>query len=132
MLRQFLSKPAIITTVLILQFIPLVMFPASSFSLDTQEWWLPVLLAIFTLIGVIQLVFRHSTAQWPWYLVSFAQGFNIISRLMMLMPHATRNVAGRQIFNAPYVFITIISMLLSGLMLGYAELPEVRLGLLKD
>ncbi len=132
MLRQSLAKPATITAILLLQFIPLLMFPASSFSLKTQEWWLPVLLAFFTLIGVIQLVFRHSPAQWPWYLVSFSQGFNIISRLMMLMPHATRNVNGQQVFNAPYVSITFVAMLLSAFLLWYTEQPDVRLGLLRD
>ena len=132
MLRQIYAKPVTITVVLFLQLIPLMMFPASSFSLATQEWWLPLLLAVFTLIGVFQLVFRHSPAQWPWYLVAFAQGFNIISRLMMLMPHSTRNVNGLQVFNTPYVVITFISMVLSGLLLWYTELPEIRLGLLKD
>ena len=132
MLRQYLVKPATITAVLFLQFIPLILFPVSSFTLKSQEWWLPVLLAIFALLAVIQIVFRHSTAQWPWYLVSFAQGFNIISRLMLFMPHATRNINGQQVFNTPYVLITLTSMLLSVFLLWYTELPDVRLGLLRD
>ena len=45
---------------------------------------------------------------WPWYLVSFAQGVNIISRLMMLLPHATRNNEGVQDFNAAYVIIAVV------------------------
>jgi zinc transporter ZupT len=70
-------------------------------------------------------------ALWPWYLVSFAQGFNIISRLMMIMPHATRNQDGAQVFNTSYVILTLISMLLSSFFLWYTELPDVRMGLLR-
>jgi hypothetical protein len=132
MLRPFLARPTTIIAILFIQLIPLLLFPPTSYSLKTQEWWLPVLLVVFTLIGVFQLVFRRSAAQWPWYLVSFAQGFNIISRLMMLMPHATYNVSGKQEFNTLYVSLTICSMLFSGFLLWYTELPEVRLGLLKD
>ena len=131
MLRQSLVKPSSIKLILILQFIPLVLFPPESFSTKTQEWWLPVLLALMAVIAVIQL-FRHSLALWPWYLLSFAQGFNIISRLMMVMPHATRNDNGAQVFNTPYVVLTALSLVFSAFLLWYTELPEVRLGLIRE
>jgi hypothetical protein len=129
MLRQSLTKPNFIKLILILQFIPLILFPPESFK--TQEWWLPVLLAMLVVIAVVQL-FRHSLALWPWYLISFAQGFNIISRLMMIMPHATRNDNGVQVFNAPYVVLTVLSLVCSAFLLWYTELPEVRLGLVRE
>ena len=129
MLRQTLIKPRFIKLFLILQVIPLILFPPESFK--TQEWWLPVLLAVLVVIAVIQL-YRHSLALWPWYLISFAQGFNIISRLMMIMPHATRNDNGVQVFNTPYVVLTLLSLLLSSFLLWYTELPEVRLGLVRE
>lgn len=129
MLRQSLVKPNSIKLFLILQFIPLVLFPPESFK--TQEWWLPVMLAVLVVIAVIQL-FRHSLAVWPWYLISFAQGFNIISRLMMIMPHVTRNDNGAQVFNTPYVVLTLVSLVFSGFLLWYTELPEVRLGLIRE
>jgi len=131
MLRQSLVKPSSIKLILILQFIPLLLFPPESFSTKTQEWWLPVLLAMLVVIAVIQL-FRHSLALWPWYLLSFAQGFNIISRLMMVMPHATRNDNGAQVFNTPYVVLTALSLVFSAFLLWYTELPEVRLGLMRE
>jgi hypothetical protein len=131
-MRQSLVKYNIIILILVLQFIPLVLFPPASFAATTQEWWLPVLLAAMTIVGIFQLVVRRSVASWPWYLVSFAQGFNIISRLMMIMPHATRNVEGVQVFNTGYVVLSLISMLLSAFFLWYTELPEVRVGLLRD
>jgi hypothetical protein len=128
-LRQSLARPKIISLILFLQLIPLVLFPPSSFGPDTQEWWLPVLLAVLVLLAVYQLVFRHSFTQWPWYMVSFAQGFNIISRLMMIMPHATSFQDGVQVYNSLYIILSVISMILSAFLLWYTELPEVRLGL---
>jgi len=132
MTRQQLTSPRVIKIVLFLQFIPLVLFPPSSFQLSTQEWWLPVLLALMGLAALIQIVFQKSLALWPWYLVSFAQGFNIISRLMMLMPHATNTVGGSQELNMPYILLTTLSMVLSAFLLWYTELPEVRLGLTRE
>jgi hypothetical protein len=132
MLRQSLTRPKTIALILFLQLIPLVLFPPSSFGPDTQEWWLPVLLAVLVLLAVYQLVFRHSFAQWPWYLVSFAQGFNIISRLMMIMPHATIIQNGVQVYDTLYLLLSVISMIISAFLLWYTELPEVRLGLSHD
>jgi hypothetical protein len=132
MSRQTLATRQVIIAILCLQFIPLILFPPASFQLTSQEWWLPVLLAVIAMIGVFQLVFRHSVESWPWYLISFCHGFNIIIRLMMLLPHITRNDNGAQVFNAPYFFLTVASILLSTLVLLYTELPDVRQGLLKE
>jgi len=129
-IRQTLSQKNAIIAILILQFIPLVMFPMDSFKATTQEWWLPVLLAVFTLVAVIQ-VLRKSTSVQPWNLISFSQGFNIISRLMMLLPHATMNVNGAQVFNVAYVALSLGSVIISACLLWYFELPEVRLGMLR-
>ena len=130
-MRKMLTSPNVIRTILVLQFIPLIMFPPASYLSTSQEWWLPLLLAVLVIIGIVQLIGRRSPALWPWYLVSFGQGFNIISRLMMLMPHAFYNDNGQQVFNTSYVMLTLLSMIFSGLLLWYTELPEVRLGLLR-
>jgi len=128
--RKYLTTPQAITILLVLQFIPLVLFPLDSFSLKTQEWWLPVVLAVLAVISTIQL-FRQSVATWPWHLIGFSQGFNIISRLLMIFPHATYNQDGAQFFNSTYVILSLISMGLSAFLLWYTELPEVRMGLLR-
>lgn len=131
MLRRSLTTPGVLVAVLILQFIPLVLFPAASFSPQTQEWWLPVLLAVMIIIADVQLIVRRSSAAWPWYLMAFAQGFNIISRLMMLWPHAT-TVAGKvTTINGDYIVLTALSLAFSAFMLWYTELPETRVGLLR-
>ncbi len=118
-----------VVAILVLQLIPPVLFPPKSFSPQTQEWWLPVLLALMIVIADIELIVRRSNATWPWHLMSFAQGFNIISRLMMVWPHATITVGKQLALNGPYLILTALSLALSVFMLWYIELPETRLGL---
>ncbi|MGC8779465.1 MAG: hypothetical protein ACP5UQ_01225 [Anaerolineae bacterium] len=127
-MRRILTTPAAIIAILILQLIPLVLFPAESFSPKTQEWWLPLLLAIMVIIADIELLVRRSEAPWPWYLMSFAQGFNIISRLMMVWPHATISVGKEFVANIPYIVLTALSLACSAFVLWYIELPETRIG----
>lgn len=131
MQTQRLTRPPWIIALLVLQIVPLLMFPASSFASTTQEWWLPMLLTLMVIIAVIQIIFRRNTAQWPWSLIIFAQGFNIISRLMMLWSHATLTSGEVQVINWAYMIPTVISMLMSMFFLIYFEKPAVRMGLLR-
>jgi hypothetical protein len=122
-MNNFLSKRSTISTLLILQIIALVLLPLDSFKIANQEWWLGVLLSIMTIVGSIQIM-RRSVVGWPWYLINFAQGFNIISRLMTLFPHAMVTVDGKDIFNSTYVIITVIAMALSAFMIWIGMLRE--------
>ncbi len=128
MSHPVIASRRLIVSVLILQVVPLMLFPPESFSPDSQEWWLPTLLAMMVVAADLQLILRQSTQLWPWHLLSFVQGFNIISRLMMLWPHATY-AAGA--INLPYLSLTFVSMAFSAVLLWYLELPEVRLGLVR-
>ncbi len=130
-LRRALTTRLSISVILVLQVIALLLFPAASFAPDTQEWWLPVLLVVMVVIADVELIIRRGERPWPWYLISFAQGFNLISRLMMLWSHATLPGEGASLMNVPYVALTLVSMIISVLMLGYTEWPEVRAGLLR-
>jgi hypothetical protein len=130
MLRKILSTRGAIPIVMCLQVIPLLVFPFSSYTLKSQEWWLPVLLTLLVLISLVQLLIRKTHAMWPWYLVSFSQGINIISRLIMLLPHATKNNEGVQVFNTVYVIVAMAAMLVSAFEIWYCDLPEVRRNLL--
>ncbi len=132
MLRRVSAGKGTVITILVLQFIPLVLFPLASFSPKSQEWWLPALLALMVLIADVELIARHGSGVWPWYLMSFAHGFNIISRLMMIWPHATEMVNGVAVPNIPYNVLTVVAMLLSGWMLLYLDRPDVRVGLLRS
>jgi hypothetical protein len=127
MFRKYITSRVMIPVLLCLQIAPLVVFPLETYSVNTQEWWLPVLLALLVIISLVEILLRRSTAPWPWYLMSFSQGFNIISRLMMLLPHSTRGVdgGGREV-NSVYVSVAVVTMLLSAFYIWYAELPEVR------
>ncbi len=131
-MRAWITSRRCIVATLILQLLPLVLFPPASFSTATQEWWLPVLLAILVLVADFELIIHRSTSAWPWYLMSFSQGFNIISRLMMLWPHATMTVRGATVANLPYITLTLVAMMLSAGLLWYTELPDVRLGLIRE
>jgi hypothetical protein len=133
MLRRVITQSRLIVVILILQFIPLILFPPSSFSATSQEWWLPAVLTVLCLIAVINLFLnRTSISEWSWHLISFAQGFNLISRVLMLFPNITSKVNGVQIFDWAYLVLTIIAIALSVFMLWYIELPEVKVGLLKQ
>ena len=126
MFRRLLSARAAIPIMLILQIAPIIVFPISTFTIKSQEWWLPVVLTVLVVLAIVQILGRRSQATWPWHLLSFAQGFNIISRLMMLLPHATEFVNGVQRVNTDYLIITVASMLFSALQIWDVDLPEVR------
>jgi hypothetical protein len=130
MLRKLLSKRFMILVLLCLQVVPLLLFPPSSYLLTSQEWWLPGVLTVLVIVSLVQIIIRRSPSAAPWYILSFAQGVNIISRLMMLMPHASVWVAGVQRFNALYVVFSVVAMLVSAFEIWYGDLPEVRNGLL--
>ena len=126
MLNKILSDRKTILLLLFLQLIPLLAFPISVYKPTSQEWWLAALMGLFAVVGIIQ-VLRRSSAMWPWYLMGFAQGFNIISRLMMVWPHIIAVESGQQYFNAAYTIIAVVMMLFSAFMLFYLERPDVRL-----
>jgi len=129
-MRKVLSTRGLIPVIMCFQVVPLLVFPASSYSIKSQEWWLPVLLTFLVVIALVQILIRKTQAAWPWYLVSFAQGVNIISRIMMLLPHTTVNNQGTQRFNSVYFVVAVAAMLLSAFEIWYNELPEVRRNLL--
>jgi hypothetical protein len=127
MFRRAVASPTAITAILLLQFVPLVLFPPASFAPTTQEWWLSAMLAVLVIVADFYLLVRHTTATWPWNLISFAQGFNIISRLMMLWPHATVGSGSNAYVNWAYIVLTLSSILLSVFMLWFTEQPEVHM-----
>ena len=126
MLRKTLSGPRLVTVLMCLQVVPLLLLPGESWTLKTQEWWLPVLLTALVVVALVQLLIRRTRSPAPWYILSFAQGFSIISRLMMLLPHATVTVGSAQRFDLPYVVLAIVSICLSWFWIWYCDLPEVR------
>ncbi|GAP20809.1 hypothetical protein [Leptolinea tardivitalis] len=131
-MKKTVLKRSLLIPFFILQLIPLVAFTPESYSTTTQEWWLPVLLAFLAVFATFELMVRHNPESWPWYLLSFAQGFNIISRLLMLMPHTVLNTDNGQVFNTAYIIITILSIIVSWFFLWYFEQPEIRMSVLSE
>jgi hypothetical protein len=131
-MKKAVLKRNLIIPFFILQLIPIVIFPPESYAFTTQEWWLPLLLAGLTIFAAVELLLRHNPESWPWYLLSFGQGFNIISRLLMLMPHTVRNTDNGQVFNTAYILITLVSIGISWFFLWYLEQPEIRMAVMQD
>jgi hypothetical protein len=131
-MKKAVLKRNLIIPFFILQLIPIVVFPPESYAITTQEWWLPLLLAVLTIFAAVELLFRHNPENWPWYLLSFGQGFNIISRLLMLMPHTVQNTKNGQIFNTPYIIITLLCIGVSWFFLWYLEQPEIRMSVMQE
>jgi hypothetical protein len=131
MRRNLLSQPLAIIIILLLQIIPLVLFPLDVFEPTSQVWWLPAILVICVLVADFQLIVRRSSSVNPWLLIGFAQGFNVISRLMMVWPNATVTTEAGTAVNWLYLILTVISIVASWWLLIYTEKPEIREGLLK-
>lgn len=130
MARRPLYSRAVISIVLVLQVIPLVLFPLSIFKGESQMFWLPVLLVAMIVAADLQLLLRPSTSLAPWYLLAFAQGLNIISRLMMLWANGSTNQGGTTTMDWGYIVLNLVAMAASAWLLVYMEKPEVREGLL--
>jgi hypothetical protein len=129
-MKKAILNRRLIIPILFFQLIPLILYPVESFALTTQEWWLPLLLAFLAILGSVELVIRHNPQAWPWDLLAFSQGFNIISRLLMFMPRTIMNIDGAQFFNYAYISITLVAMAISWLLLWYLEQPEIRMGIM--
>ncbi len=132
MQRQSLTTRGMIVLILILQIIPLILFPLDAFSPQSQEWWLPAMLVVMVLVADFEIIVRGGMEVWPWTLMFFAQGLNIISRLMMLWPHAVKSAGGNLVLNLPYIVLTLLSIALSTFILIYGEWPEVRATMVKQ
>ncbi len=131
MKKAILSRGLIIP-LLFIQIIPIILYPIESFALTTQEWWLPVLLVFLAILGSVELVVRHNPEAWPWYLLTFSQGFNIISRLLMFMPRTIMNINDMQVFNYLYISLTLVAIAVSWFFLWYLEQPEIRMGIMPE
>jgi hypothetical protein len=104
----------------ILQFIPTLMFPPE--TLGSAKITLLVLpLLLFALLGW-GLVRRRP---WALTLSIFVQGFNVIIRVMMLLP---RIVVKGQV-DVPWVIASLLAIIISGALLLLLEKPEVQIAI---
>ena len=115
--------PTALIVVAALQFLaPLCLPPRMLAGISPVVWLLAA--ALFVLLGVALLRRRA----WARLATIFVQGFNILVRLLILMPNvATRSSAGKVTLDAPLLITFVISMLLSAVVLYYVDLPEVQM-----
>jgi hypothetical protein len=126
MARRPLYSRSIIILILILQIIPLLLFPPRIYGSGSQQLWLPALLVLFVVFADARLIFGRTHWIGAWYLLAFAQGFNVISRLMLVWPNGS-SVAGKVVVvNWDYVLLSLLAIALSTWLLVYMEKPEVR------
>ena len=131
MQQRMLFRPGIVIMLLVLQIIPLLLFPLDVFAPGSQEWWLPALLAIMVLIADADVIARRGATLWPWVLIALTQGINLISRLMLIWPQGSEVVNKTTILDWPYIIATFAAIALSIFVLWYTEKPEVRMALLR-
>ena len=106
-----------------LQFIaPLCLPPRLLAGITPMLWALIVVL--FSLLGVALLRRRP----WARLATEFVQGFNIIVRLLVLLPNvAQRSAADKVTVDVPLLITFTISMLLSAVVLYLVDRPSVQM-----
>ena len=108
--------------VAILQFVgPLALPPATLKGIGPVIWGVVALL--FTLLG-INLLRRKA---WSRLATIFLQGFSIIVRLLVLVGHAVQGGIAGNPLDTIVVAMSVVSIILSGLILYYVDLPDVQI-----
>lgn len=106
-----------------LQFLaPLCLPPRMLASISPVLWALVA--ALFLLLGIALLRRRA----WGRLATIFVQGFNILVRLLVLLPNVVTKASGGQSSVDVWLLGTfLVSMLLSAVVLYYVDLPEVQM-----
>jgi len=114
--------PTGLVLVAILQFIaPLILPPATVMGISPVMWLL--ILAVFALLG-INLVRRQA---WSRVATVFVQGFSIIIRLLVIIGHSIQGGELGGSLDAWQVGAFVVSVLVSGVILYYVDLPDVQI-----
>jgi hypothetical protein len=111
------SRPAVVTVVAILQFIPAFLLPPE-LLLSVNPVLFLVPLAFFTFLGWAMLTLKR----WALPLCIFVQGFNVIARFLILFPQASSEEGA----NWPFVTTSLAAILLSSVILYVIDKPDVQ------
>jgi hypothetical protein len=107
-----------ITYIAFAQFVPLVLFP---WDLSLQSVVVFVILLLLSAFLGWALIQRKP---WGRTLTIFVQGFNIVIRIITLFGNVYRPESG---LNVALLLTYLFSMVLSAVVLGYIDRPEVQL-----
>jgi len=97
----------------VLQFIPLILIPPGLIESDSQVLTIPIFLIVLALIATIALAMGNRTG-WPRAMLIFAQGINVVTRLMILLSHAA---PARGVVDWPFVVASLLAIGMSGFIL---------------
>lgn len=114
--------PLGLVLVAVFQFVAPLALPPATLKAMGPVMWIVVLL-LFGLLGA-NLLRRKA---WSRVATVFLQGFNIIIRVLVVLGHA---VQGGQVGNPVDVWMigaTALSIVLSGIILYYVDLPDVHI-----
>ncbi len=94
---------------LIVQFIPLILFPPSIIMFNSQVLTIPIFLILLDAVATVALV-AGSRSAWPRSMLVFAQGLNVISRLMMLV---SQSMPTKTTTDVPFIVLNLLSLIVS-------------------
>ena len=112
----------LITTVAIGQFIPILLYPPAVLT-SVNPIILGIIVAVFAVVG-FYLVQRRV---WAKTLTIFMQGFNIITRLMILIAHGANPLKDGGGLNWDVIVFNLVAIALSSLILYRFDVPEIEL-----
>ena len=105
-----------------LQFIGPLLLPIDTLERVPLGIW-GVVAALFVLLG-FSLLRRRA---WSRVATIFVQGFNIIVRILYLTGHAVTVERGERTLNGGILGLSLLSVVVSGLILYYIDLPDVQI-----
>jgi hypothetical protein len=111
------SRPAVVTLVAILQFVPAFMLPPG-LLLSVNPVLLLVPLAFFAFLGWAMLTLKG----WGLTLCIFVQGLNVIARFLILFPQAS----GEGGADWAFLITSLAAILLSAVVLYLIDKPNVQ------
>lgn len=97
----------------VLQFVPLILMPPSLIESDSQVLTIPIFLIVLALIATIALAMGNRTA-WPRAMLIFAQGLNVVTRLMILLSHAAPS---KGTVDGLFIILSLVAIGTSGFIL---------------
>jgi len=112
----------LITTVAIGQFIPVLLYPPAVLS-SASPIILGSAIAVFALVG-FYLIRRRV---WAKTLTIFIQGFNIITRLMILVAHGANPIKDGGGLNWDVIVFNLAAIILSAVIMYRFDVPEIEL-----
>jgi len=121
---MFANKPRSLVLIALLQVVPIALLPPGSY----RGLGIPVIAVGIVLFGILGASLLRGR-RWARSAAIFAQGMNIIVRLLMSLSNAMVDVQGAARPNVPFLVTAVVSMALSGLVLYAIDQPEIEMAM---